>query len=991
MFTIGASGNSDTDNFSDVSLDRDGVPDTHQVESVSFYSPLAELDSMGNLQNASSPPTLDLSQDQQQIDANLNPISAALAQLPSAASTVFSTFSSIIKGSGPHSDQQTTSLVQPMPEPVNPAGYAPSFDPNAPAPSFFSPTDDSLFKKLTIEPATNNTFRLGGNKKKTYAHIPGLSSNQQSQSAQPFAAPNSVMPPMPPQPIQQEPTNHYQDQYQPTSATDMFTSQQREPEKTNKFSLTSLLPSQLLEKIPSTKNLFGSAEPTQSYDNTSFNQNEGFSVMTSNFDQTPQTNLFNSQPDASNAFVGVSPLQQTQQLTQQSINFFTPQQFNTSPFAQPVVQAASVSTELPPPNAFLPLVSGAAFPAPPGLVVYPNQPYAVQQPPSSQHSFNEPPLIEAFSADTNCQPPTFFNPTQASEMFKTNQGEDDKPKNPYSNNRLSRGMGLYKTRQVSAAIQPAVIPPMPEPMTQNMPQLQQTSQHFSSQFQNQIEQPKIPSPPPAVQPSQFEPIREQHKIPTIPTLPPGSFQQPQSYINGSASTQAEALASDFFQSPQQTNFKPYPIPSATPPCADIFNQATSTPIKAVEFQPPEQVSHQTDLQPVNSLFFDSARNSSQFKQEDIVKQPVSKKSDLNVPDLNNDNLSSAANFFQTAPLVPQFENSESSEDSPALNFFKPEPTAPISVMNDSESDKSTVTNFFTNIPTKNSVDQLKINDDTQSVNSFNSLSVQASVYDNTNDFADKLDSLSMMSGNVGSTLSLFATSELDASLAPKPVQFESLVPKFLDEQAASTVRLTASPALSLTKSYRPVYRHWFYQSLYWHPFAMSDSLALDEAMGSGAEIVLTDGGRFEVNLKDRRRSSIYWLSGSNKIRRCSWFYKNPNGSETNLIPFDEPTAEFMEKEYENAVTTATWGHRLQIPNSEDYFMFLDSALIEYHQLGQILVVKRGVDEFVIDDGEEATIDHLIISVSSFGDKIDESGKKLFFLNFIFSEFFTFNS
>lgn len=992
VFTIGSSGISDTDNFSDVSLDRDGVSDTasQQVEATSFYSPLAELDSMGNLQNASSaPPTLDLSQDQQQIDANLNPISAALAQLPNAASSVFSTFSSIIKGSGPHQEQQTAAptLLQPFQEPVNPGNYAPNIDPNPPVPSFFSPTDDSLFKKLTVDPATNNTFRLGGNKKKTYAHIPGLSSNQHQQIAQPFTAPNPIMPPLPPQPVQQGPSSHF-DNYQPSTATDMFTSQPREPEKSSKFSLTSLLPSQLLEKIPSTKNLFGSAEPTPSYDQTSFNQNEGFSVMTSNFDPTPQTNFFNPKTDASNGFIGIPQQQETQQQTsQQPVNFFNPQQFNTTPFAQhnvrpePIVPTppaegiyTSMSMGPPPPQSFAPPLPVAPFPVP-----------TYSGPINTTQSLvNEPAKIEAVSADTNCAPPTFFNP--ASEIFKTSLNDDGKPKNPYSSNRLSRGIGLHKTRPVHEAsnVQPVAMPPMSEPanfFSQNAMQFQPEPPKLIAQNVAQLPQ-EFRSAQSNFPSQMFQPVTEQQKIPSrppsIPPLPTGNFQQAPNYSNGNAPPLPGPPASDFFQSPQHTSFQPYPVSSATPPCADIFNQATSTPIKAAPTQPAESMQNafQQDPQPnapsVSSLFFDSARASMQPTQEEAAKPLVSKKSDLNVPE--NDNLSSASNFFQAPPSVPQFENSQSTIDSPTLNFFAPE--APQSlIVNDSESDKSTVTNFFTNVPPRNSVDYLKVNDDNQSVNSFNSMSVQASTYDNINDFTDKLDSLSMMSGNVGSTLSLFATSELDSSLAPKPMQFESLVPKFLDEQASSNIRSTVSPVPSLTKSYRSVYRHWFYQNLYWHPFAMSDSLALDEALASGAEVVVTDGGRFEVNLSERRRSSVYWSSGTKAVRRCSWFYKNPNGSETNLIPFDESAADFMENEYEKAMTNSTWGQRLQIPNTEDYLTFVDAANMEYHQLGQTLIVKRGVDEFVIDDGEDAPVDHLIISVSNFGDKIDDSGKR----------------
>lgn len=206
------------------------------------------------------------------------------------------------------------------------------------------------------------------------------------------------------------------------------------------------------------------------------------------------------------------------------------------------------------------------------------------------------------------------------------------------------------------------------------------------------------------------------------------------------------------------------------------------------------------------------------------------------------------------------------------------------------------------------------------------------------------------------------------------LQSTSKIPTVIETKPeANASRKTPSPAIS--KTYRPVYRHWFYQSLYWHPFPMCDSLALDEAIASGTQTVLTDGGRFEVNLTEKRRISLYWLSGSNAIRRCSWFYKNPSGDETNLIPFDEETSEFMEAEYEKAIVNNLWNQQLQLPNVAGFFVMKDHLNIEFHQMGRILVVKRGVDEFVIEEGEEAPIDHLVISVSNFGDKIDDSGKK----------------
>lgn len=256
-----------------------------------------------------------------------------------------------------------------------------------------------------------------------------------------------------------------------------------------------------------------------------------------------------------------------------------------------------------------------------------------------------------------------------------------------------------------------------------------------------------------------------------------------------------------------------------------------------------------------------------------------------------------------------------------------------------------------------------------------------------NDITDKMESLSACSR---STLSLFATSELDSSALKQTANLESLIPKYFEAQFREKIpELTGEqpeimherPAVSVSpgtqsKSYRPVYCHWFYQNLYWHPFSMTDSLAIETAIACGEEIIGTNGGRYEVNIKERRRSSNYWPSGSNAIRKCSWFFMDTLTENRNLIPYEEAIAECLEKEYEKALSHSRWNHRIHLPEvlpHSDFILFKDTTTIEHHKMGQILIVKRGLDEFDIVDGEEGTADHLILCISNFGDKIDDNG------------------
>lgn len=219
-----------------MSLDRDGnssevgqSSDLQTDLANPFYpSPLSDLDSFNNLQSLHEfqnqpPPTLDInsnSQQQQTInDGSINPISA----FGTAASTVFSTFSNIIKGStsqtrieDQHQQQQQyqPQLIQEQQSPftsetyqdnnqmIPPNPYAPyniQSDESAPPPSFYKPSDEMLFNKRPQMEAPSNTFRLGGHKKKAYAHIPGLSSTSQSQNVPQNFNINPVMPPLPPQ------------------------------------------------------------------------------------------------------------------------------------------------------------------------------------------------------------------------------------------------------------------------------------------------------------------------------------------------------------------------------------------------------------------------------------------------------------------------------------------------------------------------------------------------------------------------------------------------------------------------------------------------------------------------------------------------------------------------------------------------------------------------------------------------------------------------
>ena len=58
---------------------------------------------------------------------------------------------------------------------------------------------------------------------------------------------------------------------------------------------------------------------------------------------------------------------------------------------------------------------------------------------------------------------------------------------------------------------------------------------------------------------------------------------------------------------------------------------------------------------------------------------------------------------------------------------------------------------------------------------------------------------------------------------------------------------------------------------------MIDSVAIEDAFeGDGsADLVPTDGGRFDVCIKERTKSAVFWKEDAPcPIRRCSWFYQS---------------------------------------------------------------------------------------------------------------------
>ncbi|XP_031633170.1 uncharacterized protein LOC116346973 isoform X2 [Contarinia nasturtii] len=203
---------------------------------------------------------------------------------------------------------------------------------------------------------------------------------------------------------------------------------------------------------------------------------------------------------------------------------------------------------------------------------------------------------------------------------------------------------------------------------------------------------------------------------------------------------------------------------------------------------------------------------------------------------------------------------------------------------------------------------------------------------------------------------------------------------------------TPTTSTSTNIAYRPVYKHWFYKTTseskrIWTPFSFPDSMLLEEAfLNKDKEIVTTDGGRFDVNIPKRTRHAVYWSTEDSEVRRCSWFYK---GVDFRLIPYEENVAEQLEEEYREASHTGEWQRKIPLTTGETVIFNGPSDILHFLQSQSTdgwnnavntevrpRAVKRGTDEFTIEDGEPEQIDHLLFMVHGIGSACDLKFRKV---------------
>lgn len=234
----------DSDKFSEISLDQSvDVDQAFSPPTQQDYNPLQNLDTFATPQSDERP----------RDDTLFNPLAQAtaikesLSQLPGVASSVLSSFSSILKGSASPNPSEKESYSSPdtnlygaqsvqseQTETSNPYQYY--YDqsvqqlPSEPiVPTFYSPNDPTIARpEASLSPSStdsqgNNLYRLK-ERKKHYAPIPGFNANN------PLNIPSAS--------VSHEPLP-------PATSTD-------QSKANNSFSLTSFFGAPLLDKIQST-------------------------------------------------------------------------------------------------------------------------------------------------------------------------------------------------------------------------------------------------------------------------------------------------------------------------------------------------------------------------------------------------------------------------------------------------------------------------------------------------------------------------------------------------------------------------------------------------------------------------------------------------------------------------------------------------------------------------------------------------------------------
>ncbi|XP_041449849.1 mucin-17 isoform X2 [Drosophila obscura] len=216
----------------------------------------------------------------------------------------------------------------------------------------------------------------------------------------------------------------------------------------------------------------------------------------------------------------------------------------------------------------------------------------------------------------------------------------------------------------------------------------------------------------------------------------------------------------------------------------------------------------------------------------------------------------------------------------------------------------------------------------------------------------------------------------------------------LPEEILKELRMAAANATTSEKAttppvsviYTPAVAHWFYKrrvdtKFIWTPFSHYDSALLETSIHNDSTLIVpVEGGRYDVNIKERTKTPIYWEGKGIEVRRCSWFYK---GVDSKYVPYSEDTAALLESKYKRSADTGEWHQKIMLANGEQVVFHGPTVIVHFlpqpnsdswgasaQSSMRPRVVKRDLDDFTIEQGESQRVDHLLFMVHGIGSACD---------------------
>ena len=93
-------------------------------------------------------------------------------------------------------------------------------------------------------------------------------------------------------------------------------------------------------------------------------------------------------------------------------------------------------------------------------------------------------------------------------------------------------------------------------------------------------------------------------------------------------------------------------------------------------------------------------------------------------------------------------------------------------------------------------------------------------------------------------------------------------------------------------------------------------------------IIAVEGGRYDVNISERKKMSVYWESEPIEVRRCSWFYK---AVDSKYVPYEEQTADLLENEYKQAAESGVWHKTIILGMGEQVVFHGPTVIVHFQQ------------------------------------------------------------